>query len=198
MIRLHRVIGGATIRILAIMFIGAGVFLHGAQAQAIEMGELQAAIVMRALSYDDALKGRVGEQVVVGMALPVSNPASCDDLRQGFSRVASLKVQGLGVRLVELPTTSVGALEEAIKTTSADVVVLCSTVMLDLATVLDVTRRLKVASVAMNQDWVRAGVSLGVGEHDNGKAKLFVNVASSQAEGMTLRPELLRVAVIIK
>jgi len=63
-----------------------------------------------------------------------------------------------------------------------------------VSTVMEYTRREKVASVTCLQQAVSSGISLGVGIGDDGKPEVLINMAASKAEGLNWNLAILKVA----
>jgi hypothetical protein len=160
----------------------------------------QALILTRALSYDNNLKSRAGDSVVVAVVYRSGNGASeamGDAAFRAFKALESVKIQDLPFRAVKLAFTSKDALKSAISSQGIDALYICVGLEGDVGAVKEVSHKEHVLSIGAREELVQGGLSLGVFLTD-GKATITVNLQASRDEGAALSSELLRLAHVLR
>jgi hypothetical protein len=184
---------------VAVLALVAGVG-YGARAHADIPPDRQALILTRALSYDDNLKSRAGDSVVVAVLYKSGNPASesmADVTLRAFKALEGIKVQNLPFHAVKLAFGNKDALHSAISSQGIDALYVCAGLDGDAAGIRDVSHHDHVLTIGSREDFVDHGMSLGVFTVD-GKPTITVNLAASREEGAAFSSELLRLAHVIR
>jgi hypothetical protein len=162
--------------------------------------ERQVPILTRALAYDENLKNRAGDELVVAiLAKAGSKPSeqAADAVSRAFSGLSGIKVQGLPLRSARLTYSNAGALSTAIKGQGIDVVYVCPGLDGELPAILEVTKKEHVLSMGSREEHITKGASLGVFLISS-KPTICVNLAASKAEGAAFGSDLLRLAKVIR
>jgi hypothetical protein len=162
--------------------------------------ERHATILVKALSYDEKLKERAGEEMVVAVLYQGGKDGSANEAeawRQAFANLTSLRFQGLPFRVLTLPLSNAERLRKAIAKEGVDAIFVLATGRDDLTWIEKVTRESKVLTMASCEEQVTAGLSLGVFLTE-GKNTLIVNLTASRAEGAIFSSALLKLAKVIK
>jgi|tagenome__1003787_1003787.scaffolds.fasta_scaffold20447658_2 hypothetical protein len=162
--------------------------------------ERQVPILTRALAYDENLRNRAGDELVVAILAKAGSKSSeqaADAIGRAFSGLAGIKVQGLPLKSTRLGYTSAANLITAIGKEGIDVLYVAPGLEAELAAVLEVTKKLHVLSLGGREDHVTKGASLGV-FLVSGKPTICVNLAASKAEGAAFGSDLLRLAKVIR
>lgn len=160
----------------------------------------QALILTRALSYDDNLKSRAGDSVVVAVLFKPGNPASeamADTTTRAFKAVEGVKVQNLPFRAVKVGYGGKDALQAAIGAQGIDALYVCAGLDGDASAIRDLARKVHVLTIGSREDLVEHGMSLGVFTVDS-KPTITVNLAASREEGAAFSSELLRLAHVLR
>jgi hypothetical protein len=160
----------------------------------------QALILTRALSYDDNLRSRAGDAVVVAVLFKSGNQASestADTTTRAFKALEGMKVQNLPFKVVKLAYTGKDPLQSAIVAQGIDALYVSTGLDGDLASIRDVSRRDHVLTIGAREDFIERGMSLGVFTVD-AKPTITVNLAASREEGAAFSSELLRLAHVIR
>jgi hypothetical protein len=176
---------------------------HRAWAQA-PSGELppdrQVPILTRALAYDDNLKARAGDELVVAVLAKPGNSLSdqaAEGVHRAFKGLAGIKVQGLPLRAIRLNFTGGAHLVTAIQSQGIDALYLSPGLETDLGTILEVSKQQHVLSLGSRPDHINKGVSLGV-FLIAAKPTICVNLGASKAEGAAFGSDLLRLAKVVR
>src|SRR5262249_31631856 len=153
-----------------------------------------------ALSYDNNLKSRAGDAVVVAIVYKAGNGASeamADAMYKAFKPLEGAKIQELPFRVVKLAFGGRDALKAAVSSQGLDALYNCVGLEGDVGSVKEVSHREHVLTMAAREDQVSAGLTLGVFLTD-GKATITVNLPASRDEGAAFSSELLRLAHVLR
>lgn len=161
----------------------------------------QMLLIMKVMGYDrnlpDKLKDR-SSMVKIGVLFEAENKISeqCRDeilkiieTLSGQFNILGHKVSGIEVPFSADLSASLGQL-------GVHATYFCDGIDTELASAISSTQEAKVLSVSGHTDIVTQGVSVGFGLEKN-KAKIFVNLKSSVAEGVNLSSAFLRIAHVI-
>lgn len=160
----------------------------------------QAVILARALAYDDNLRGRAGDALVVAVVFKPGQGGSesaADAMVRAFKAIEGVKVQNLPLRVVKLAYGGKDSLHSAVSSQGIDALYVCPGLEPDQGGIRDESRRDHVLTIAAREDQLTAGLSLGVFVYD-GKTTITVNLPSSKEEGAAFSSELLRLARVIR
>jgi hypothetical protein len=178
----------------------AGALLSGAGVARADLPpDRQAVILTRALSYDNNLRGRAGDSVVLAVVYRAGNAASesmADSVYKAFKTLEGVKIQDLPFKTVKMAFSSKDALRAAIGAQGIDAVYACAGMENDLGAVREIGRAQHVLTIGTREADVQAGLSLGVFVTD-GKAMINVNLPASREEGAAFSSELLRLARVV-
>lgn len=159
--------------------------------------DIQLVVLLRALAYDEALPGRAGDEMTIGIVFRPDDPdsrAQAESVLQSLNQLARLKIQGLRIRAVAVPFAGTDGLQRTIGEQALDSVFIASGLETSVGTIVGLTRAARIVSMSVNESYATAGVSLSALRIDGtDKARLVVRVEASRQEGMRLAPELLRV-----
>jgi hypothetical protein len=160
----------------------------------------QAVILARALAYDDNLKTRAGDSLVIAVIFKASaggSESAADGVVRAFKAIEGVKVQGLPLRVVKLAFSGKDALHGAVTSQGIDALYVCAGLEGDQSAIRDESRRDHILTIASREEQLTAGLSLGVFLFD-GKTTITVNLPSSKEEGAAFSSELLRLARVIR
>jgi hypothetical protein len=169
-----------------------------AQRQALP-GARQASILSRVLVYDENLKNRAGDAVVVAVLYRGSHhgsQAAADDIYSGFKTFESFAIRGLPFRVVRIAYTDAEHLRAAIRERGVDAVYVCAGMDDDLSAITTITRDNKILSMAGVEDFVARGLSVGVFVEES-KPVIYLNKVASEAEGASFSIDFVRLARVI-
>jgi hypothetical protein len=164
--------------------------------------ELQAVILSRALSFDDALKYRVGDHVTAAILYRPGDEPSETLARQMLKAWKALgsgdpRIAGLPLRIILMAFADQAALSTGILAEGVDVLYVCPGLESRLTEISRVTRQRLVISIGSRQEHVTRGLSMGVfAVKDHGA--IFINLPASKSEGANFSFDLLRLAVVIR
>jgi hypothetical protein len=160
----------------------------------------QAVILARALAYDDNLRNRAGDSLVVAVVFKPGQPgseAAADAMLRAFKAIEGVKVRELPMRTLKLPYGGKDPLHGTISSQGVDALYLCAGLEADQAAIKDVSHRDHVLTIASREESLESGFSLGVFMVD-GKTTITINLPASKEEGAAFSSELLRLARVIR
>jgi hypothetical protein len=160
----------------------------------------QAVILVRSLAYDNNLKARAGDAVVVAVLFRPGNAASesaGEAMARAFRGLENVKIQELPFRAVALAYPGKGGLKSAVQSQGIDALYVCAGLEGDLGGIREFSRREHVLTMGARDEFVQSGLSLGVFSVD-GKPTITVNLPASREEGAAFGSELLRLARVVR
>jgi hypothetical protein len=160
--------------------------------------KLQAALLVKVLSYDRNLPARAGRDVVVGVLVQRGNAASIDAARELMDAIAQLPVPssseprliGVEVRLGE------GELGRALDEQGIEVLYVTPLRAHAIEEVAAVTRARAVRSFTGSPGYVKRGLAVGFGVR-NDRPEIVISRSSARAEGAELSAQLLDYARVL-
>jgi hypothetical protein len=162
--------------------------------------ERQVPILTRALAYDENLRSRAGDELVVAILAKAGSKTSeqtAEAVGKAFSGLAGIKVQGLPLRSARVNFSNAANLAGAVQKDGIDVIYICPGLDSELAGILEVARTSHVLSMGSREEYINKGASLGVFLISS-KPTICVNLAASKAEGAAFGSDLLRLAKVIR
>jgi hypothetical protein len=170
-----------------------------ASADAESLRQRHAAILFKALSYDDKLVERGGPEMVVAVVYRAggTDAAEAEAWYQAFFALRSWRFLGLPFRPIKLPLHNAERLRKTIVQEGIDALFVMGLGKDDLIAVEKAARESKVVTMASQEEQIAAGLSLGVFVID-GKNTLLVNLAASREEGAVFNSAMLKLAKVIK
>ena len=160
----------------------------------------QVLILSRALAYDDELKSRAGDDVLLGVLAKPGHSVSeamSTNMAKAFKGIGNVKVQGLGIKVTQLTFTTGAALAAAAAAQSIDVLYICPGLEADLPAIIEVTRKRRMVSIGSREEQVTRGLAIGVFPVDS-KPTIVVNLPAAKSEGAAFSSDLLRLAKVLK
>jgi hypothetical protein len=160
----------------------------------------QALILTRTLAYDNNLRARAGDAVVVAVVFRRGVPASeaaAGPILQGFRALEGVKVQDLPFHAVQVPFAGVAALKSAVESQGIDVLYICPGLEGDIAAIKELSHHDHILTIGAKEELVKNGLSLGVFVVDS-KNTITVNLAAARDEGAAFAAELLRIGRVIR
>jgi hypothetical protein len=157
-------------------------------------------MLIRALSFDNALRARAGAEVNVMVLVQADEPTADRSARAVSEAFGdSPFARNLGLKIVAAPARYAGGeqLATALAASGTDVIYIGRGLEPQLPEILAVTRRKQVRSLAGQREYIGKGASLGVFPVD-GRPTIFVNLGASRREGAAFAMELLRLATVTR
>lgn len=170
----------------------------GVRAAAPVPFDVQVPLLLKALTYDRSLKGRVSDEVRIAVALPPKGGRdAADGLRNALVDLPGRTVNGLPVSFKEVSGEE-GALQDTLRSGRwAAVYVLPGFSSAELDAVKRVCAARQVLAAAAQVDDVERGIAFGVGAQA-GKPQLVVNLGGMKAFGSDFDLALLQLARVIQ
>jgi hypothetical protein len=162
--------------------------------------EWSATVLVKALSYDEKLLDRGGQEMVVAVVYRAGGDgatAEAEDWYRAFAKLSAVRFRGLPFRAVKLPLGNAERLRKAIRQEGVDALFVLGMPKDDLVAIQKVARECKVSTLASREEQVAAGLSLGVFIID-GKNTLLVNLPASREEGAVFSSTMLKLAKVIR
>jgi hypothetical protein len=175
--------------------------LDGSVARADDVPpDRQALILTRTLAYDNNLRARAGEAVVVAVVFRRGNPtseAAAAPILQGFRALEGVKVQDLPFHVAQLPYAGAQALKSSIESQGIDALYICPGLESEIGAIKELSHHEHVLTIGSKEEYVKNGLSLGVFVVD-AKNTITVNLAATRDEGAAFAAELLRIGRVIR
>jgi hypothetical protein len=160
----------------------------------------RAAILARALAYDNGMAARAGQRVVLAIVYrkgDASSEAKADETAKAFRPLEGIKIVGLPFHVIQAAYAGPSGLETLIDRDGADAFLLCDGLSAEIPAVRQLGRRRKVITVGGSESEVRAGLSLAV-VNDDSRLQVVLNVDESRKQGVEFGLDLLRVARVVR
>lgn len=162
--------------------------------------ELQAALVLKALSFQRSLPERAGEEIVVGVAYQGRYARSVEtkeDLLRAVTRMGDQQVAGIPVRWLTIDLGQTSALVEELHRLSIDVLYVCPLRALAISALSQAARQAKVLTCTGVPSYVYEGLALGVGLKGD-RPQLLINLEAARAEGADFDARLLKLCKVLE
>ncbi len=180
-------------------------FLLGAVLLAATLGaaqagvERQAAIVVRALSYDKNLAERAGDSVVV-LVLSKHGDAASEALAKtwvsALKPIEGVSVLGRAFKVLSAPWDE-AAVKAAVERSGVDVLLACDGLSDEAQAIRALSRERKLLTVGTSRASIEQGMSLGV-VAEGERNVILVNLSASRLEGAAFGSDLLKLAKIVE
>ncbi len=156
--------------------------------------KLQAAIFLKALSYDSGIPGRSDKNLVIHVVLDGATSGQKADITAGFATISGASVGG---KKVTVDTLTAGELAGAVAKPGVHVIYLpenSAQGTIDAALTLGSTRKIPV--LAGSEPIARKGAAIGI-TIAAGKPQIIVNLKKSVEQGLALSAQFLKLAKVI-
>ena len=161
---------------------------------------LQAAILAKMLSYDRALKPRVGASIDIGVVFKASDKASEESataLLAAFEAMGTRTIQGLPLHASRHAYKDPAQLAQWLKADGIDLVYVTEGLGKERDAIRAAAVEAKAVTAGTDRAQVEAGLAVAVVLRGT-TPRILVNVASTQAVGMSLDPKLLELSDVIR
>ena len=163
--------------------------------------DLQVALILRAIIYDRHFEQRAGDELTIGIVYAPTDPDSvraADSLSGALFRFKGRTVKRLPVRYFLVEYTTPEGLERSIATRELDMLYVAPGSARNIPGITKVSHSRGVTTTTGVPDYVRNGVSLGIGVSQDNRPQIFVNLPCSRLEGIDFDASLLRIATVVK
>ena len=168
----------------------------GRPAQAGDLpADLEVAIHLKILSFDDGLKSVTGNTIVIAVLYPAKDNAGVGEYVAAITDLSQkVQVHGKKVRAVALPISS----DLSNQLSGVHVLYVMGTATSDqVSAVAKVGVASKLPTLCGNRSFLSNGLAVAVVAKEN-KPSIVVHLANAQHSGMLLDSKLLRLAEVIK
>jgi hypothetical protein len=162
--------------------------------------EVQAAILTKILSYDRAMRARVGNMAVVGILAKSEDRSSAQaqaEVAKGITVLQSGRVPGVPLTVVTTGYKSAADLTAWIAEKNVDVLYVESALSKELEPIRGVCVAKKIVSITAVRDFVERGLVAGIVRKGD-RPGILVNLPAAAAAGMDLDPALLALSEVIR
>ncbi len=177
---------------LTLIFLMAGPAPWAATKEATVPPGIQAALTLRILEYDRALKNWAGTALVVGIV--TKGTAAGVEFRQAL---VGHEVQGIPIKPAEHAYREAEAFKSWIDKNGVRFLYVSPDVEADAGAVMAVAAARKLPALAAERAQFENGGTLGIVVRD-GKPHILVNLGVAKAAGMDLDPKLLQLAEVVR
>lgn len=161
--------------------------------------EVQVPLILKALTYDRALKARVGDQVRIAVLHPPQGePGAAESLTAALRNLPSRTLNGLPVNFRHFTVKTDTVVDQALRDGRwAAAYVMPGFSSQEIAQIRRACEAQRVLAMAADADEVERGLAFGVDSRD-GKPQLVVNLPSAKAFGSDFDLALLRLSRVIQ
>jgi hypothetical protein len=162
--------------------------------------DLQVPLILKILTYDRHFEAKAGRDLAIGIVYAPADPSSvkaANDISDTLFRFAGKTVKRLGIRYFLIEFTTPEKLEQSIAQRGISVLYLAPGNAKNLAAVTKVSQARGITTATGVPDYVRKGVSVGIGIADD-RPQILINLPSTKAEGSEFDLSLLRIATVLK
>jgi hypothetical protein len=194
--------GGASRRLAlaSLALLGLGLAAGSARAESMAVpAELQVKLIFKVLTYDRQLEARSGGDLVVGIVHdPRDRDASlaADQVASNLYKFRDKTVKSLPIRYFLIEYTGPRDLEGFVRQKGVNLLYLTPGSAKFVCEVVRISRAQRVTTVTGVPEYVRQGVSVGIGSRQD-RPQLLVNLPGSRAEGSEFDASFLRLATVI-
>ncbi len=185
---------GSLVGTIAVGLLVLGLTHVGTAAEGVVPPPIQAALTVRILEYDRALKSWAGEGLTIGIVAKDAGAGEAAEYRQS---IAGRSVQGVPLKTAEHSYRGAEALTRWAERSGVRIVYLSSDLGAESAAVLSALGGRKVATLTLTRDQFQRGGTLGMVVKE-GKPHILINLTASKAAGMDLEPKLLQLAEVVR
>ena len=160
----------------------------------------QAKIFKTVLNFDNNLKNRVGDSILIMVLSKFNDKKSAKHFNRIFKAINGLsknKIQGLSLEVKEkviLPDTD---FESIIKDEKADVFYICEGMDDVLKNIINASIKKGVVTLSDSIKYVEEGVVVGI-KLSNNKPKIIINIKSAKLSDIDFDIRLLRLSDIVR
>jgi len=170
-----------------------------AEAMAVP-AERQVTIIFKVLTYDRQLEARAGAELVVGIVHDPTDKDSAtaaDEIQTTLFKFAGKTVRSLPIKYFLIEYSKPADAEAFIKAKNINMLYVTPGLSKNLPEILKIAQTHHIPTVTGVPEYVRRGVSLGIGLRQD-QPQILINLASSRAEGIEFDASLLRIATIVQ
>jgi hypothetical protein len=162
--------------------------------------DLQVPLILKILTYDRHFETKAGKELAIGIVYAPLDPASvktANDVAETLYRYSGKTVKRLPIRYFLLEYKDPENLARALDQRGVSVLYVAPGNGRNLAAILGVTKQQGATSATGVPDYVRRGVSVGLGVSQD-RPQILINLGSSRSEGSEFDASLLRIATVLK
>jgi YfiR/HmsC-like len=161
--------------------------------------EVQVPLMLKALTYDRALKARVGDEVRIAVLYPSQGePGTAENLAAALRNLPGRTLNGLPITFRHFTVRNEAVVEQALRDGRwAAAYVMPGFSSEELGQIRRACESRRVLAMAADADEVEQGLAFGVDSRD-GKPQLVVNLSSTRAFGSEFDLALLRLSRVIQ
>lgn len=196
-------LGPSSLRRLGLV-LGLAVLVRAGVAAAAEpmplTPDLQVPLILKILTYDRHFEAKAGPELVIGIVYAPADPSSvkaANDVSDTLYRFAGKTVKRLPIRYFLVEFTTPENLERSIAQRSISVLYVAPGNARNLAGISKVSQARGVTTTTGVPDYVKRGVSVGIGVADE-RPQILINLPSTRSEGSEFDASLLRIATVLK
>jgi hypothetical protein len=161
--------------------------------------ELQHALYTKILASDRNLRGRTGNEIVIGIIFQSSfraSRAAKDDVRAAVDASSIRTIDGMPVSYVELPLGDPATLAAELVAKRVNVVYIAPLRAVDVRSVIAAAERARALTMTGVPEYVHAGVAVGFGVKGD-RPRILINLNAARGCGADFRSDLLRIAEVV-
>jgi hypothetical protein len=162
--------------------------------------DLQVPLILKILTYDRHFEAKAGNDLVIGIVYAPADAGSvkaANDVSDTLYRFAGKTVKRLAIRYFLIEFTTPENLERSIAQKGISVLYVAPGNAKNLPDLIKVSQARGITTATGVPDYVRRGVSVGIGISDD-RPQILINLPSTKLEGSEFDASLLRIATVLK
>jgi hypothetical protein len=162
--------------------------------------DLQVPLILKILTYDRHFEAKAGAELVIGIVYAPVDPSSvkaANDVADTLYRFSGKTVKRLPIRYFLIEFTTPENLARSIAQRAISVLYVAPGNAQNLEGIARVSQARGVTTATGVPDYVRKGVSVGIGVADD-RPQILINLPSTRSEGSEFDASLLRIATVLK
>ncbi len=163
--------------------------------------DTQVTVLLKVLTYDRHFESRVKPEVVVGIvyvAASAESKAAAEDVGSTFFRFKGKTVKKIPVNFVMVEYTTAAEVEKFLKAKNVKVLYVTPGNSKNLGELVRISQSHGLTTTTGVPEYVKKGITIGVGARRDEKPQIHINLPSSKSEGSEFDASLLQIAEVHK
>jgi hypothetical protein len=185
--------------LMALLLLGRSAGARAAEPMPLQP-DLQVPLILKILTYDRHFETKAGRDLSIGIVYAPYDPDSvktANDVAETLYRYSGKTVKRLPVRYFLLEYTNAEGLDRSVQQRSISVIYIAPGNGKNLDGILGVSKTRSATTATGVPDYVRRGVSVGLGVAQD-RPQILINLPSSRREGSEFDASLLRISTVLK
>jgi len=162
---------------------------------------LQVPVFLKILTFDRNFDQKKSSQLKIGVIYVEEDAASRrakDDIAKILGTYTEKTIKSLPITYMPMHYTSEWDLDETAKSQGVNVFYITPGNAKNLASLLRISRKQRITTITCVPDYVKDGVTVGLGLKNDNKMQILINLRSARQEGVAFDANLLRLSTVVR